>query len=184
MDPISAPKIQKLELGVRKPQRNDIKWSNPWGDQATHFVGCTERPNADNYSYNRKKVGTTSDGGPIICVSFAKKRKTQVGWATIIGQKAQKWTKVNNIPPNGSPYRIHDFDEMTMKSPCWIAWEKYNGDGCAYNHWTNGKNWSKKLIEYHNSWKMVDHDNELKVLQTSTYNTTQSRCKSNIVRTS
>jgi hypothetical protein len=88
--PINAPKIQKLELKIRKPQGSDIKWSNPLGDQATHFASCTERPNANNSSYNHKNVGTTSDVGLIICVSFAKKRKTQVRWATIIRQRAQK----------------------------------------------------------------------------------------------
>jgi hypothetical protein len=48
------------------------------------------------------------------------------------------------------------------------------------NKW---ENWSNKLGEDHNSWKMANRDNELKVLRTSTYNTTQYGCKSNINKT-
>jgi hypothetical protein len=61
---------------------------------------------------------------------------------------------------------------MTMKSPRQEAWEKYSGDGFAYNRRTNGKFWSKELGEDHNFWKMIDHDTELKALWTSTCNTT------------
>jgi hypothetical protein len=42
LDPTDVPKIQKLELRIRKPKRNDTKWFNPCGDQTTHFVGCTK----------------------------------------------------------------------------------------------------------------------------------------------
>ncbi len=55
-----------------------IKWSNPCGDQATHFDGCIENPNANN-SYNRKNVGTIYNAGPTICVSFTKEGKHTSG---------------------------------------------------------------------------------------------------------
>jgi hypothetical protein len=43
LDLIGVPKIQKPKSGVRKPEGSDIKWFNPCGDQATHFVGyCHE----------------------------------------------------------------------------------------------------------------------------------------------
>jgi hypothetical protein len=31
---------------------------------------------------------------------------------------AQKWIKTSNIPPNGSPHHVVNFNEVTMKSPC------------------------------------------------------------------
>jgi hypothetical protein len=77
-------KIQKPKLGVKNPRGSDIEWSNPYGDQATHFDGCIESPNADNSSYNRKNARTTYNARPIICVSFAKEGKTQVGWDVTI----------------------------------------------------------------------------------------------------
>jgi hypothetical protein len=45
--------------------------------------------------------------------------------------KGIKNTLNNNVPPNESSYRLFDFNEMVMRSPCWEAWEKYNGDGHA-----------------------------------------------------
>jgi len=30
------------------------------------------------------------------------KGKTQIGWDVFMGWRAQKWTKANNVPPNGS----------------------------------------------------------------------------------
>ncbi len=43
--------------------------SSPCGNQATHFVSCTESPNDENSCYNHKKIGTTFDAIPTICVS-------------------------------------------------------------------------------------------------------------------
>jgi hypothetical protein len=40
--------MRKLELGIRKLGGSDIKWSNPYEEQTTHFVGCIESPNAKN----------------------------------------------------------------------------------------------------------------------------------------
>jgi hypothetical protein len=34
----------------------------------------------------------------------------------------------------GLPIDLLDFDEMIIRSPCWKAWEKYNGDGHALTH--------------------------------------------------
>jgi hypothetical protein len=52
---IVVPKIQKPMLRIRKPRGSDIEWSNPCGDQATHFVGYIESPIVENSSYNRRK---------------------------------------------------------------------------------------------------------------------------------
>jgi hypothetical protein len=65
-------------LRVKKPRGSDIEWSNPYGDQATHFTNYTENPNVEKSCYNRKKIRTTSDARPTIFISFANKRKTQV----------------------------------------------------------------------------------------------------------
>jgi hypothetical protein len=68
LDPNNAPKIRKPESKVRKPRGNDIKWSNPCGDQATHFNDYIEIPSFENSSCNHKKIGATSNAGPTICV--------------------------------------------------------------------------------------------------------------------
>jgi hypothetical protein len=111
-------KIWKPKSRVRKLGGNEIEWSNPWGFQTTHFTDYIERPNTNNYSYNRKNVGTTFDARPIICVSSAKERKTQVRWVVVIRWKVRIWAKENNIPPNWSPCHVPNFNEMTMRSLC------------------------------------------------------------------
>jgi hypothetical protein len=73
-------------LEVRKLGKSDIKWFNPYGDQATHFTSCT---NVKMFFCNCKNVGTTFDARLIICVSSTKEDKTQVGWAIDVGQKTQ-----------------------------------------------------------------------------------------------
>jgi hypothetical protein len=85
--PIRAPKIRKLDLGVRKPGGSDIDWSNPCRNQATHFVDCIKSPNAPNSFYNRKKTCNTFEVGSTMCVSFANKEKTQVGWTVAVGRR-------------------------------------------------------------------------------------------------
>ncbi len=90
LDLIGVPKIWKLGYKIRKPWRSDIEWSNPCGDQITHFVEYTKSSNVKNSSYNYKKTGTTSDEGPTICVSFVNKGKPQVEWAATIGQRTWK----------------------------------------------------------------------------------------------
>jgi hypothetical protein len=71
-------------LKIKKPRRSDIEWSNPYGSQVTHFVGCIENPNVENSFYNCKKIRTTFDAKPTICVSFANEKKTQAGWVVIV----------------------------------------------------------------------------------------------------
>jgi hypothetical protein len=90
VDPTSAPKIQKPKSRIRKLGRIDIEWSNPYGDQATHYIACIESLNANNSCYNRKNARTTSDVEPTICVSSAKKKKTQVRWAIVVRRKVRK----------------------------------------------------------------------------------------------
>ncbi len=58
------PKIQKPQLEVKKLRRSDIKWSNPCGDQITHFDHCSESANVENSCCNCKKIRTTSDLRP------------------------------------------------------------------------------------------------------------------------
>jgi hypothetical protein len=48
LDPIDVPKIKKPYLEVKKLGKSDIEWSNPCGDQVTHFVGYIESLNAKN----------------------------------------------------------------------------------------------------------------------------------------
>jgi hypothetical protein len=85
--PIGTPRIQRLDSIVRKPKGNDVDSFNLCGDQATHFVSYTENPNAPNFSCNCKKKGNTFEVKPIMHVSSANERKTQVGWATIVRRK-------------------------------------------------------------------------------------------------
>ncbi len=68
---------------------------------------------------------------PTICISFANEGKTQVRVVVTLKQRLRSWAIVNNAPPNGSSCCVLYFDEMTMRSPCWKAWKKYSGDGCA-----------------------------------------------------
>jgi hypothetical protein len=79
VDPTDVPKLQKPKSWIKKLKGSDIKWSNLYGNQATHFANCIESPNANNSSYNYKNVRTASNVGPTICLSSAKEGKTQVG---------------------------------------------------------------------------------------------------------
>jgi hypothetical protein len=91
-----------------------------------------------------------------------------VGWVAIVGWKMQRWTKANNIHPNGSLCCVPNFNKMTMKSPCQKS--KKNTMGMGMRRIVKQM---EKLGKDHNSWKMTNHDNKLKALRTSTYNTTQ-----------
>jgi hypothetical protein len=77
-------------------------------------MDCIKSHNVKKFSYNRKKTGITFDARPAICVSSTNERKTQVKWVVVIGQKTRRWTKTNNVPPNGSPCPIHDSNQITM----------------------------------------------------------------------
>jgi hypothetical protein len=70
-----APKIWKPESRVKKSKGSDIEWSNPYGDQVTHFTNYIEM----SY-YNCTKIRITFNARPTICVSSAIKGKTQVGF--------------------------------------------------------------------------------------------------------
>jgi hypothetical protein len=39
---------------------------------------------------NHKKIGTTSNVGPTICISVANERKTQARWVVVVRQKMQR----------------------------------------------------------------------------------------------
>ncbi len=60
-----------------------------------------------------------------------RKEKTQIKQVAIVRRRTQRWTKTNNAFPNGFPYPVLNSDKMTMRSPCWEIFEKYNGDGHA-----------------------------------------------------
>jgi hypothetical protein len=60
LDSIDVPKIRKLEFEVKKLGKSDIKWSNPYGDQITHFTSYIESLNVKNFFCNCKKTRTTS----------------------------------------------------------------------------------------------------------------------------
>jgi hypothetical protein len=146
-----VPKIQKPESEVKKRIRSDIKWSNLCGDQVTYFVDWTKNPHVENSCYNRKKIRTTFHARHIICVSPTNEGKTQIWWATIIGQKVWKWTWANNAPPDGSPYHVPNCNKMTMRSPCQWTWKKYMIMGVNRIVKLMKKIWSKKPCEYRNS---------------------------------
>ncbi len=61
---------------VRKHGGNDMDESNPYGDQTTHFINWVESLNATNSTYNRKKMGTTFETWPTICVSTTNEGNT------------------------------------------------------------------------------------------------------------
>jgi hypothetical protein len=130
-EPIGAPRIWKPDSSVKKPKGNDIYWFNPYGDQATHFIGYIENPNASNSSYNCKKIGNTSKAGPTMCISSTNNEKTQVGWVVEVGQKARRWTNVNNTPLERSPRHVLNSNEMIVRSLCLETSKKYSGDGHA-----------------------------------------------------
>jgi hypothetical protein len=52
------------------------------------FVGYTESFNAKNLLYNYKKIGTTSNVRPTMCITFANAGKTEVRWGATIGWRA------------------------------------------------------------------------------------------------
>ncbi len=56
LDPTNALKIRKPMSGKKKPGRNVIEWSNPYGDHNAHFIHYIEIPNAENSYYNHKKI--------------------------------------------------------------------------------------------------------------------------------
>jgi hypothetical protein len=84
-----VPKIPKPELGVKKPRGSDIKLSNPLGDQVTHFAKYTKSLNAKNSYCNYKKIRTTFDTKPTICISSTNKRTTQARWV-VVGQRVKR----------------------------------------------------------------------------------------------
>jgi hypothetical protein len=69
-EPIGAPRIRTMDSSVRKPRGSDINWFNVCGNQATHFVDCNESLNVPNFSYNRKKIGSTFEVRLIMHISF------------------------------------------------------------------------------------------------------------------
>lgn len=79
---------------------------NPCGNQMTHFIGWVKNLNVVNFACNCKKVGTTFEIGPTICVSSMNEGKTQVGWVVATRWKARKCVKANNILPKGYFYHV------------------------------------------------------------------------------
>jgi hypothetical protein len=131
IEPISAPKIRKLVLCVKKLGGSDMDKFNPCGDQVTHFMNWMESPNVANSIYDRKKMDTTSKIWTTICVSSESERKNQVRWVIIVGQRVWRRVKANNTPPKRFPCCLLNSNEMIMKSSCWKTYKKYNGDGHA-----------------------------------------------------
>jgi hypothetical protein len=103
LNPTNVPKVWKPKLGVKKLGRNDLKRSNPCGNQVAHFVGYIKSLNAQNSCCNCKKIGTTSYARPTICISSINEGKTQVKWVINIGWKTQKWPQANIVLPMGPP---------------------------------------------------------------------------------
>jgi hypothetical protein len=77
-------------LRIRKLGGSDLEWSNPCGDQTSHFVGYTKSPNVQNSCNNCKKTKTTSYARSNIYISSINERKTQVRWVIVRRPKAQR----------------------------------------------------------------------------------------------
>jgi hypothetical protein len=73
----------KIRVESKKARRMWYKVVWPLKRQTTHFVGCTKRPNVNNFSCNCKNAKIAFDMKPNICVLFAKEGKTQVGWVVV-----------------------------------------------------------------------------------------------------
>ncbi len=84
------PQIRKVDSKVKKLRKCDIEWSNPCGDQATHFVGYTKSLNVKNFYCNHKKTVITFNVGPTLCISSINKGKTQVRWVVGVGRKMRR----------------------------------------------------------------------------------------------
>jgi hypothetical protein len=52
---ISAPKVWKHVLGVKKHGRNNINGYNPYGNQTIHYACKMENPNVVNFAYDHKR---------------------------------------------------------------------------------------------------------------------------------
>ncbi len=68
-----------LEYNMSCVKKHGVSYmdeSNPYGDQTTHFINWMESPNATNSTYNHKKMGTTFETWPTICVSSTNERNT------------------------------------------------------------------------------------------------------------
>jgi hypothetical protein len=74
--PITALRIYKFMLGVRKFARSDMDGSTPYGNQATHFITSMESQNVTNFTYNCKNASITFETRPTICISLASEEKT------------------------------------------------------------------------------------------------------------
>ncbi len=106
-----------MDLNARKPRGSDIDWFNPYGNYVTYFIDCTESLNVVDSSCNHQKTSSTFEVGPTMCVSFANEGKTQVRWVVAIGQKTQRWTSANNIPPKRS-FIMYQTQMKWLWNPC------------------------------------------------------------------
>jgi hypothetical protein len=67
-EPIITPRTQRLDLGTRKLRGSDINWSNPYGDQATHFVVALKVLILQTFLVIRKKKWVTCPRQNQLCV--------------------------------------------------------------------------------------------------------------------
>ncbi len=77
--PIGAPRIRRLDLGVKQLGGSDIDWFNPYENQTKHFTGCIESPNVPNSFCNHKKTSNTFEVGPIMLYHMPMKEKHKWG---------------------------------------------------------------------------------------------------------
>jgi hypothetical protein len=105
--PIIALRIWKLNSNSRKLEISDINWSNPCGNQATHFTNYIESLNAPNSSYDHQNANSTCEAKWTMCISFINKRKTQMRWAVATRQKLQKWINAITFLPKDPLVMYH-----------------------------------------------------------------------------
>jgi hypothetical protein len=89
-------------LSVKKLGGSDMDGFNPCGNQMTHFIGWVKNLNVVNSTCSCKKVATTFEIRPTICVSSTSEGKTQVGWVVVVKWTTQRCANANNAPPKGS----------------------------------------------------------------------------------
>jgi hypothetical protein len=76
-----------------------------------------KNPNVTNFACNRKKMNTTFETRPTICVSSTSEGKI-LGWAVTVGWRARKCVKANNTLPKKSLCHVPNSNKMTLRFPC------------------------------------------------------------------
>jgi hypothetical protein len=105
VDPTNAPKIQKLESRIRKLKGLNIKWSNPYGDQTTHYINfvATSLWPSVGVKPNTPKVGDLESSGTPECLEFDSKAQNTLHWGVlsviekVLKRRYRKWPRIGHL---------------------------------------------------------------------------------------